>query len=242
MGGTLDQIKPPVGTGPAFSETISYRTISRSALLALILSVVSLLAFFVPWLFVFPLVRLVLGLTVLSTIRRYPEEYTGAGAAIAAIGLSTGTFLLAASLHAVEYATEVPEGYARISFSDLQPNMKEPASLIRNLDSILPKKAGELNGQPVFIKGYMHPGVATNGKVDHFILVPDMGTCCFGGQPKATDMIEVKIKPDASRVRYSTRTIKLAGKFVLAERPSDFGELPSVVYHLEADMARKQQK
>ena len=31
-----------------------------------------------------------------------------------------------------------------------------------------------------------------------------MGTCCFGGQPKATDMIEVKIKADAPRVEYST--------------------------------------
>jgi hypothetical protein len=238
MSGTLDQIKPMAVTEPEFSETISYRTFSRSALLALILSVVSLLAFFVSWLLVLPIVSLVLGLTALSTIRRYPEEYTGAGAAMTAIGLSTGAFLLAATLHAVEYATEVPEGYARISFSELQPNMKEPASLIRNLDAILPKRAGELNGQPVFIKGYMHPGVATNGKVDHFILVPDLGTCCFGGQPKATDMIEVKIKPEASRVKYSTRTIKLAGKFVLADRSSDFGDLHSVVYHLEADMAK----
>ena len=84
----------------------------------------------------------------------------------------------------------------------------------------------------------MHPGVATNGKVDHFILVPDMGTCCFGGQPKATDMIEVKLRPEASRVKYSTRTVKLAGKFVLAEQSSEFGKLHSVVYHLEADLAK----
>ncbi|MCE9525184.1 MAG: DUF3299 domain-containing protein [Planctomycetales bacterium] len=238
MSGTLDQIKPEVELQSAFSETITYRTISRSAVMALILSIVSLLAFVVSWLLVLPVVTLVLGLTSLSTIRRYPEEYTGAGAALAAIGLSTATFLLAGTWHAVDYATEVPEGYSRISFSDLQPDMKNPASLIRNLDSILPKRAAELNGQPVFIKGYMHPGVETMGKVDHFILVPDMGTCCFGGQPKATDMIEVKIKPNASRVKYSTRTIKLAGKFILADRSSDFGELHSVVYHLEADVAK----
>jgi hypothetical protein len=238
MSGTLDQIKPEVELQPAFSETITYRTISRSAVMALILSIVSLLAFMVSWLLVLPVVTLVLGLTALSTIRRYPEEYTGAGAALAAIGLSTVTFLLAGTWHAVEYATEVPEGYSRISFSDLQPDLKNPGTLIRNLDSILPKRAEELHGQAVFIKGYMHPGVETMGKVDHFILVPDMGTCCFGGQPKATDMIEVKIKPNASRVKYSTRTIKLAGKFILSQRSSDFGELHSVVYHLEADMAK----
>lgn len=238
MSGTLDQVKPTLEMQPAFSETENYRTISRSAVIALILSFVSLLAFFVSWMLVLPVVALVLGVTALSTIRRYPDEYTGAGAALAAIGISTGTFLLAATWHTVDYVTEVPEGYSRVSFSELQPDMKNPNSLIRNLDAILPKRAAELNGQPVFIKGYMHPGVATMGKVDHFILVPDMGTCCFGGQPKATDMIEVKIKPDASRVKYSTRTVKLAGKFVVAERSSKFGELHSVVYHLEADVAK----
>jgi len=238
MSGALEQIKPQVEMQPAFSEVMTYRTISRSAVIALILSIVSLLAFFVSWLLVLPVVSVVLGLTALSTIRRYPEEYTGSGAALVAVVLSTGTFLLAATWHAVDYATEVPEGYARISFSELQPDMKDPHSLIRNRDAILPKRAAELSGQPVFIKGYIHPGVATNGKVDHFILVPDMGTCCFGGQPKATDMIEVKIKPGASRIAYSTRTIKLAGKFVLAGQSSEFGKLHSVVYHLEADVAK----
>jgi hypothetical protein len=237
MSGTLEHIKP-AEMEPAFTETISYRTVSKSAVIALILSIVSLLAFFAYWLLVLPVVSVVLGLTALSTIRRYPEEYTGAGAALAAVGLSVGTFLLATTWHVVDYATEVPEGYSRISFSELQPDLKEPHTLIRNRDSILPRRAAELNGQPVFIKGYIHPGVSTQGKVDHFILVPDMNTCCFGGQPKATDMIEVKIKPDVSRVKYSTRTVKLAGKFVLAEQSSKFKELHSVVYHLEADVAK----
>ncbi len=238
MSGTLEQIKPSVEVQPAFSETVAYRTISRSAVIALILAFVSLLAFLVPWMLVLPVVSVVLGLTALSTIRRYPEEYTGSPAAVVAVGISTVTFLLAATWHAVDYATEVPEGYSRISFSELQPDMKDPHSLVRNRDSILPKRAADLSGKPVFIKGYMHPGVETMGKVNHFILVPDMGTCCFGGQPKATDMIEVKIKEGASRVKYSTRTVKLAGKFILAEQSSKFGELHSVVYHLEADVAK----
>ena len=238
MTGTLDQIKPRVEMEPAFSEVVTYRTISRSAIIALILSLVSLLAFFVSWLLILPVVSVVLGLTALSTIRRYPEEYSGAGVAVVSVLISTNVFLLAATWHAVDYATEVPEGYSRISFSELQPNMKSPNSLIMNRDTILPKRAEELHGKQVFIKGYMHPGVAQLGKVDHFILVPDMGTRCFGGQPAATDMIEVKIKPDASRVKYSTRTVKLAGKFVVGSRSSQFGELHSVVYHLEADVAK----
>src|SRR4029077_12719604 len=102
MSGTLEQIKPQAEMQPAFSEVMTYRTISRSAVIALILSVVSLLAFFVSWLLVLPVVSVVLGLTALSTIRRYPEEYTGSGAALGAIGVSTVTFLLAGTWHAVE--------------------------------------------------------------------------------------------------------------------------------------------
>jgi len=238
MSGTLEQIKPPLELQPAFSDEITYRTISRSAVIALILAFISLLAFFSSWLLVFPVVSVVLGLTALSTIRRYPEEYSGSGAAIVAVALSTATFLLATTWHVVDYATEVPKGYSRISFAELQPDMKNPHTLVRNRDAILPQRAADLHNQPIFIKGYMHPTVETMGKVDHFILVPDMGTCCFGGQPKATDMIEVKIKPGASRIAYSTRTIKLAGKFVLAGQSSEFGKLHSVVYHLEADIAK----
>ena len=69
MSGTLEQTKPQVEMQPAFSEVMTYRTISRSAVIALILSIVSLLAFFVSWLLVLPVVSVVLGLTALSTIR-----------------------------------------------------------------------------------------------------------------------------------------------------------------------------
>ena len=216
----------------------SYRILSRSAVVSAVLAMISLLAFLVFPLVLFAAVAVVLGITAMSTIRRYPDEYVGMGAAVLGTVVGTCTFLGGSATHIYEYSTEVPEGYSRISFSELQPDRKEPHTLIRNRDAILPMRAAELNGQQVFIKGYIHPGVATNGKVDHFILVPDMGTCCFGGQPKATDMIEVKLKPDVSRVKYSTRTVKLAGTFVLAEQSSDFKELHSVVYHLEADVAK----
>jgi hypothetical protein len=81
----------------------------------------------------------------------------------------------------------------------------------------------------------MHPGVASMGKVNHFILVPDMGTCCFGGQPKPTDMIEVFIPEGKERVAYSPRRIKLAGTFLLADRPIQSLGLNNVWYHMEVD-------
>ena len=82
------------------------------------------------------------------------------------------------------------------------------------------------------------PGVASMGKVNHFILVPDMGTCCFGGQPKPTDMIEVFVPDGKDRVAYSPRRIKLAGTFYLADVPTKSLGLNNVWYHMEIDQVK----
>jgi hypothetical protein len=75
------------------------------------------------------------------------------------------------------------------------------------------------------------------GKVKHFVLVPDMGTCCFGGQPKRnTDMIEVMVK-EGEGIRYNTRVRKLAGTF-LVDQPRNVGELHGVMYAMQADQAK----
>jgi len=219
-----------------------YRAISRSAVIAVVLAALSL-----------PLVALavvsmrfqvgdavplgmagaafaffaaLLGGTGLLTIRRYPLEYTGAG--LAQLGLIGGAmlFTIGSAVGTYTYATEVPPGYVRVGFWELQPDPDHPEMPVG-------PKAVEIRGQKIFIKGYMHPGVASRGKVNHFILVPDMGTCCFGGQPKMTDMIEV-VAADAERVSYSTRRIKLAGTFHFTPPTQSLG-LDGVVFHLEAD-------
>jgi hypothetical protein len=97
----------------------------------------------------------------------------------------------------------------------------------------IPKRARQLAGKPVFIKGYVHPGVNGMGPVNQFVLVPDMGTCCFGGQPKPTDMILVHTTPDA-RLSYSTRLVKLAGKFDVGDQFEEFAGVKNVIYRLEA--------
>jgi hypothetical protein len=68
--------------------------------------------------------------------------------------------------------------------------------------------------------------------------VPDMGTCCFGGQPKPTDMIEVYVPEGKPRVAYAPRRIKLAGTFMLADRPTQSLGLKGVWYHLRADLVK----
>ena len=121
----------------------------------------------------------------------------------------------------------MPDGYIRTGFWELQPDPDRPELPVS-------PKSLELSGKKIFIKGYMHPGVSSSGKVDRFILVPDMGTCCFGGEPKATDMIEVHIArscqaagllaPDGQAGGHSSRSARSPRK-VQMKNP--------VWYHLE---------
>ena len=167
----------------------------------------------------------------LRNVRRYPDEVSGHSVAI--LGLVGCTCLLigGSAMHTYTYLTEVPDGYTRISFEDLQGTRGSA----RRASSWPPK---QLDGQRVFVKGYVHPGVSSAGEVKKFILVPDMGTCCFGGQPKMTDMIEVTIV-DAPGVRYSQRKRKLGGVLHVSERVRQVaGGLTGGLYELRADFVK----
>lgn len=208
-----------------------YRTMSRAAIVSLGLALVSGLAFLFPMLLALPLVGMVLGLVALSTIRRYPAEYTGSHLATIGAALCCLLFFGGATWHLYVYLTEVPEGYARMSFAELQPDPDYP-------ELPVPPTAIKLSGQQVFVRGYMHPGVASLGKVDHFILVNDYGTCCFGGQPKPTHMIEIHVPKGKERLAYSRSVVKLAGTFGVSPVATDSLGLSSVWYHLQVDQVR----
>jgi hypothetical protein len=234
MGSLVAETEPVAAEEPA----LAYRSVSKTAItsaillapaIPLVLGTVGADGF--PLLTVLPIVGLVLAGISLATIRRYPDEYSGKP--IAQISGALHALLLVGAIpwHVHVLATEVPEGYQRISFADLQPDPQKG-------EFGLPQKAFDLAGKPIFIKGYIHPGVQSMGKVDSFVLVPDMGTCCFGGQPKPTDMVRVKIMGDAPKVRWSTRTVRLAGKFAVSLRPTQAGELSDIYYHLEASYVK----
>jgi hypothetical protein len=235
---------PTATTTSPGEELALYRAISRSAVISAILAAISLplvvlavvsmrfqVGDAVPLGFVgafLGVIAFVMGVVGARTVRRYPTEYTGGR--LAKTGMIGGVFLaiIGSTSASFTYSTEVPDGYHRVGFWELQPDPDQPELPIA-------PKAIEITGKPIFIKGYMHPGVASMGRVNHFILVPDMGTCCFGGQPKPTDMIEVFIPEGKERVAYSPRRIKLAGTFLLADRPIKSLGLNNVWYHMEAD-------
>ena len=217
---------------PEAAEMAQYRSVSRAAIMSLVLGVASIAGLAFPSLLILGVVGLVLGLVGLSTIRRYPAEFTGSGIAAMGIALSSVLFVAGASWHTYDYMTEVPPGHIRTGFWELQPDPDRPELPVS-------PKSLELSGKKVFLKGYIHPGVASNGKVERFILVPDMGTCCFGGDPKATDMIEVYIPDPAQRLAYARRRVELAGIFEVHEIASGRMQMKNPVwYHMEVSQAR----
>lgn len=212
-----------------FEDVAAYRTLNRLAVWSLILGVLALGAFLFPLLLVLPAVGAVMGIVGARSIKRYPEEFSGLGLARAGTAMCVVILIGATVLHATIYALEVPEGYQRISFYELQPDEDHP-------DLPIPPAAKALDGQKVFIKGYVYPD-GQQSNIQKFVLVPDRGTCCFGGQPKLTDMVEVTIRT-SDRIRYSYQMRKLAGVLHVDERLKPVNGLGGVYYQLDAEYVR----
>jgi hypothetical protein len=133
------------------------------------------------------------------------------------------------------YATEVPDGFTRISYDVLQPTPQPD----EESQELIPASAEALEGQKVFIKGYMHPLtiLPASDRVRSFVLVRDNGDCCFGAaQPKLTDMILVELTGNL-RMQYRTRQVKLAGTFHVDFRQGT-GGVGTLAYRLDAEHAQ----
>lgn len=205
-----------------------YRTLSFAAIVALVFGVISIPTLVAvasnALILILPFVGIMIGLYAVMTLRNRQDEFTGFGSARIGLMLSTLVFVSGVLYSVYVYATEVPEGYQRISFSQLQPDPKHPELAYNPI-------AGDIDSKQVFVKGYVYPDDQLKG-IKQFILVPDMGTCCFGGQPKLTDMIQVTLK-DPLSVEYSMFLKRLGGKFQLGS--ANAHKVGRVIYHLDAD-------
>jgi hypothetical protein len=219
-----------IENAPEYDEDIHpYRALSRSAVFCLVLGLLSMTALMAPVLLVLPALGILLGTVALANLRRYPTELSGRPAALIGLALSVVLLIGGSVLHAVAYATEVPEGFQRISFADLQPVREVPQLPVS-------PKALELNGQKVFLKGYLYPD-GQQSNIKRFILIPDLGTCCFGGQPKLTDMVEVTLR-DPLRTVFELRKRRLAGTLIVDTRLKPVSGVNGVYYRMDAEYVR----
>ncbi len=207
-----------------------FRSISKAAIASLVLGFLSLLAFIFATALIFPVIAIGFGLIAWNSIRQFPEELSGATAAKIGLLLGSVCFFGAIGQHSYIHATEVPEGYERISFRMLRDDAK----------TVLPyaEAAEELDGKKVFIKGYVRPG-SKRKNLTEFIMVGNFGDCCFGGQEKITEVVAVRINT-GDTVDYSLRLRKIAGVFHLNRKSANTSdnEVPQVFYQIEADYVR----
>ena len=203
-----------------------YRAVCTAAVVSLLFGFVSFVAFLLPQLLILPLLGTVISISALARIKNRPRELTGKSFALVGLVMCSTIFTSGLVSHIVIFATEVPDGYQRISFYDLQPD-KESLQPI-------PPSAVELDGKRIFVKGYVFPGDKRTD-LKQFILVPDMGTCCFGGQPALTDMIEVSFKDPLLRADFSYRKRRLGGIFHVDTTIKPISGLQGVYYQLQAD-------
>jgi hypothetical protein len=177
---------------------------------------------------VLPLFAFIMGVVVLSNIRKYPAELTGKTAAVLGTLLGSVLFVGGISCQALIYSTEVPEGFERLPFEMLKAGAGMP--------DYPPRSAQEMDGKKVFIKGYIYPG-QQRFNLKEFVLVPDLGTCCFGGEPKQTHMIEVILEGDTT-LDYSMTKRRLAGVLKVNPTLQPVQGRPGVYYQLIADYAK----
>lgn len=219
-------LNPPIASETAGYE--QYRALSSAAVAALAVSLLSLAAFLSVSLIVIPVVGVLISLYAIATLKRRREELTGNWLAHLALVLSLLCLGGSALLHLTVYLTEVPDGYRRISYRELDYNQADKES-----GATIPAAAETLDGEKVFIKGYVYPGSLKRG-IKRFLLVRDKGDCCFGGNPKITDRIQVTLQ-DPLRLEYDTRLHKLAGVLRIDPSQTAVDAGGAVLYHLEAD-------
>jgi hypothetical protein len=212
------------------AEYLQYRALSLSAIITLSLAILGLPALLFSQLLALPALGTMVGLFSVVRLRRHREELTGERLAWTGLVISLVVLVGGAGYSSYVYATEVPPGYLRITYDQLQPDPAFPQFPI-------PPSALQLNGRRVFVKGYVHPGVDRRRGIRQFVMVPDMKTCCFGGQPALTDMIEVTLR-DPLRVDFSYTRRKLGGILKVAFRKKAVSGLDGVYYQLDADYVK----
>ncbi|MFO0791814.1 MAG: hypothetical protein U0805_20320 [Pirellulales bacterium] len=223
-------------------DALQYRSLHTGALISLVLGIVSVFvvvsaASSFEWCLVaapIPALGLFLGARSLARIRAFPDQYTGAPLAQAGMALSLIFLVGGIAYGGYVYATEVPDGYTRISFNEMKPDELQERSGVA-----IPPEIMALKGKKVFIKGYVRPGSSTTRtNIDRFLLVRDNNQCCFGDLSKVKyfDQMVVQITSD-DRVDDNLDLLRMGG--VLEIHPENLGLGPDApVFGLKADYAR----
>ncbi len=236
---TTDALSPVPGDLDA--QDFQYRTLSSSAIASLVLGLLSGLVFLAGhdsiqaclMMCPIPILGLVVGLRSLSRIRSRPESLSGSRLAAAGVLLSGFCLLIGLGYSGYVYATEVPTGYTRTSFTEFRPDEVELRGRV-----LVPPDIAALDGKKVFIKGFIRAdSTSQRHNIRNFLLVRDNYQCCFGDLSKVKFYDQVLVTVDESlHIDFSNRVIRMGG--TLHVLPDNIPKGPGhPAYTLEADYA-----
>jgi len=222
-----------------------YRPVSTASIASVVFGAVSALTFLAGsnslqaalMMCPIPIVGLICGLVALKKMRQMPDQYSGYRVAVAGTVMSMLGLFGGLGYAGFVHATEVPPGYQRVSFHDLRPDDVEQRG-----NEAVPREVKSLDGDPVFIKGFMRPGThksktgtPVRSNVSKFLLVRDSNECCFGdiSTVKYFDKMEVDLSPDL-KTDYASGLFRVGGKLKVLPIDRAAGRYEPV-YMLEAD-------
>lgn len=231
-------VQTPATTSHDETNALEYRALYSGALVSALLGAVSLFMLAVTdflevavLVAVIPALGIILSLFALRKIKNNRDIYTGRPLALFGLAMSAIMLVWGVGRASYIHATEVPDGYTRISFLSLKPDHKDEVA-----GRPVPKEAFDLLGKPVFIKGYIRPdSVQSRLGVNEFLLVRDSNQCCFGDlqSVKYFDQVAVRLEPPLT-TDYSSDVFRVGGRLMC--NPQNLGRGPEYpVYFLAAD-------
>ncbi len=214
------------------SNEFGYRPVPILAPLSFLLGLMAALGFLGLLMVPIGLIGTVVGGVCILRLRKFRGEYGGMWLAVCGFLMSLIFFGASAGIWAYGYKTEVPEGFRRLNFTE---DISSKGFVIeKGRADIFNPDVKALDGQKVFIKGYMYPTNETRG-LKSFLLVKDNAQCCFGGNPKINDMIMVTLKTGRG-VDYHQGVLMSVGGVFHCQKSSGPGGLQPV-YSIDGTLA-----
>ena len=235
MATDVNPYTPPSGEFEE-EEVEDFRSVSRAAIASIVLMFLGISGYFVPAMLGLLLFGMAAGLLGYISAIRYPKEISGTKLGLVGLVGCLLLFVGFTSFHVYVYNTEVPEGYERVTWANLQPSGAEKKARMP-----IPQLALDMSGKKVFMKGYvMQPNGGRKTDLKEFILVRDIGSCCFGdASPKPTHIVKVDL-PKGTTVDWSMRVRSLTGTLHVDSRQRRTNHVSTgVFYQLEADQVLK---
>lgn len=201
---------------------VRYRALAPLAIASMVLGVLSPATALSWTLFPIPMAGAALGWLAQRRIRRAPDEWVGLGLARVGLALSVASWVFGFCWLLFARGSEVPPGYARITYEMLQPDPQKPTQPV-------PQSALDMQDKKVFMQGYMMPSRRQTG-IKEFILSPTNGECQFCSKaPRPTEKVRVILQGDLETV-FTTHLVRIAGRFRV-----DAENAAGVPYGIEAD-------